>query len=280
MSLRSRLPLPMSISRPLSTALLLLGLALAPQAGAEALVICHDGGPGSTRQAAKAVETFLRHTESTAGLADNTLTGEYHTKRAACEAYVGASSPVLVVLDLATHLNKASAWGLTPIAHLGKADAVRWHVVVREGSYADLAGLAGKTVLSTTPDDDAFIQNIALGAAGAGLTFKRTRRALKALRNVGRGKAEAALVDHDAVAHMGELDLPHKLVSIFSSEGLPGLTMSARASGDTVNRVKKALPKLCDGDGQKLCKTFKVKRFQPADTKRLSALSKRYSGAN
>ena len=102
------------------------------------------------------------------------------------------------------------------------------------------------------------------------------RRALKALRNVGRGKAEAALVDQDAVAHMGELDLPHALKSIYRSEGLPALTMSATTSSSTVKKVSAALAKLCDGPGQKLCKTFKVKRFQAPDSARLKALSGRY----
>ncbi|MDP6943182.1 MAG: hypothetical protein QF464_03450 [Myxococcota bacterium] len=255
-------------------------LAPAPHARAEALAICHDGGPGSTKQAAKAVETFLRHTEATAGLAPNSLTGEYHTKRKHCDAYVQANSPVLVVLDLATHLSKANAWGLQPIAHLGKADTVRWHIVVREGAYPDLGSLDGKTVLSTAPDDSAFLNRIVLAGRSHRLTFEHTRRALKALRSVGRGKAEAALVDHEAVAHMGSLDLPHKLVSIYSSEGLPGLTMSARGSGDTVSRVQRALPKLCDGDGRKLCKTFKVKRFQSADPRRLRGLLKRRGGGS
>lgn len=248
----------------------------APSARAEALAICHDGGPGSTKQAAKAVETFLRHTEATAGLAAGSLTGEYHTKRKSCDAYIRANAPSLVVLDLATHLARASTTKLEPIGHLGNPKSVTWHVVVRKGSYADLNALAGKTIETAAPNDQAFLSKLALGGGGSDLQFKHSRRALKALRNVGRGKAEAALVDHEAVAHMGELDLPHPLVSIHTSEGLPGLIMSATTRNDTVTRVKAALPKLCDGEGRKLCKNFKVKRFQSADPKRLDALLKRY----
>ena len=264
-----------TIERTLAAAILCFVLGTATSAHAEALAICHDGGPGNTKQAAKAVETFLRHTEATAGLTSGSLTGEYHTQRGRCEAYVTTSSPVLVVLDLATHLSKAKAWNLQPVAHLGADDAVRWHVVVREGTYADLASLKGKTLLSTAPDDSAFVHQIALGGKASGLSVKHSRRALKALRKVGRGTAEAALVDHEAVAHMASLDLPHKLVSIHTSEGLPGLTMSATTRGATVDKVKKALPKLCDGDGRKLCKTFKVKRFRSANPGRIKALLKR-----
>jgi hypothetical protein len=271
--------------RPFTHRLLLaiagvIALTGATDARAEALAICHDGGPGSTKQAAKAIETFLRHTEATAGLTPGSLTGEYHTRRASCEAYVRANSPVLVVLDLATHLSKARAWKLEPIAHLGKPDAVTWHVVVRKDTHPDLASLAGKAIVAAAPEDNAFLSRIALGGAGSGVTFAHTRRPLKALRQVGRGKAEAALVDQDAVAHMAELDLPHALVSIHSSEGLPGLTMSAAGRGDTVNKVKAAVSKLCEGQGRKLCKNFGVQHFQAADRARLDVLLGRYGAGN
>ncbi len=250
---------------------------LSPSAQAETLAICHDGGPGNTKQASKAVETFLRHAESVAGLKSDALSGEYHTKAASCDAYIKANTPSIVVLDLATYLRTSKASALRPIGHLGAPDSVRWHVVVREGSYSDLSSLSGKTLLSTAPDNAAFIRNIIFKGQGADLKVERSRRALKALRAVGRGQAEAALVDQDAVKHMGELELPSPLKSIYSSEGLPALTMAATEDNATVKKMAGALAKLCDGPGQKLCKTFKVKRFQPPQPKRLKALEKRYS---
>jgi hypothetical protein len=254
----------------------LAALVISGPVHAEALVICHDGGPGNTKQAAKAVETFLRHTEVTAGLEANSLTGEYHTTARGCDAYIRDNSPSLVVLDLATHLRKSATLKLKPVGHLGAPDSITWHVVVRDGTYPDLGSLSGKTVLTTTPDDNTFITAIALAGKGKQLNIKRSRRALKALRDVGREKADAALVDQDAVAHMGELELPHALKSIYTSEGLPALTMSATTSNSTVKKVSGALAKLCDGPGQKLCKTFKVKRFQAPDLARLKALTERY----
>ena len=255
---------------------LLLALTLPNDARAETLAICHDGGPGNTKQAAKAVETFLRHTEASAKLTPNSLSGEYHTKAKQCDAYIKAQAPSLVVLDLATHLRKSASMKLTPIGHLGAPDSVKWHLVVRQGSFKDIGSLSAKTVLTTTADDPAFIKGIVLGGKGDTLNFKRSRRALKALRDVGRGKADAALVDQDAVAHMGELDLPSPLESIYQSEGLPALTMSATQDNAMTKKVAKSLSTLCQGPGQKLCKTFKVKRFQAPDKKRLKALQARY----
>lgn len=256
---------------------LLLPLAVTQEVNAETLAICHDGGPGNTRQAAKAVETFLRHTEASAQLPANSLSGEYHTKAANCNAYIASQTPSLVVLDLATHLRKSQSMSLTPIGHLGAPDSVRWHLVVRSNTFKDLESLKGKTILTTSADDPSFITQIVMAGKGEGLTFKRSRRALKALRDVGRGKADAALVDQDAVAHMADLELPTPLESIFTSEGLPALTMSATTDNTTTKKVGKTLSSLCQGPGQKLCKTFKVKRFQAPDLKRLKALQKRYA---
>ncbi len=43
-----------------------------------------------------------------------------------------------------------------------------------------------------------------------------------------------------------------------------------------IDKVSKALPKLCSGDGAKLCKTFKIKAFKPAAAGRFDALAQTY----
>lgn len=264
---------------------LVLLLALVTSGGAaqaQALAICHDGGPGSTKQAAESVETFLRHMEGAAELTGGSLSGEYHTTGAACASFVGAQAPPLAVVDLATFLRHRTSWQLTPIAHLGDADATRYHVLVREGGgIAGLAALAGKTAIAATPADETFIKRIVLGGGADTLGLLFTGRPLKGLRKVAREQAAATLVDAEAFAHMGELDLPAKLISIHQSEGLPGLTLvrvgaHAGAHGDLISKVSRALPQLCSGDGAKLCKTFKIKAFKPASAGRFDALAKTY----
>ena len=256
---------------------------LTGQASAKtALAICHDGGPGNTKQAAETVDTFLRHTERSAGLEANSMVGEYHTTRAACVAYISKAKPALVVLDLATHLHLAERLG--PLAHMGKPDAVSWHLLVREGTFHAPDALSGKAVLAVTPQDPAFIAGIALGAKpdlASSLELSYTSRALKAVRKLAKGKVDAALVDQDTVAFLPELNLPVKLVSVHTSSGLPGLTMSSvngQAAPDVVRKVKAALPKLCQGEGASLCKTFKVSAFQPAKRSLYRDLAKRYQG--
>lgn len=273
--------------RPRSTALLLplalVSLVGAP-AAAQSLAICHDGGPGSTQQAAPSVELFLRQMETVAGLDVGSLSGEYHTARAACASYVASATPPLAVVDLATFLHYRARWGLEPIAHLGPADSVRYHVLVRDGSYPDLTALAGKTVISATPADAAFVERVVLqgaGAAAAALKLDFTGRPLKGVRKVAREQADATLVDQDAYDHLAELGLPTKLVSIQASQGLPGLTLvrvGQHAGGEAalITKVRAALPKLCTGDGQKLCKSFGVQAFSHADPSLFARLAGLY----
>jgi ABC-type phosphate/phosphonate transport system substrate-binding protein len=156
--------------------------------------------------------------------------------------------------------------------------------LVREGAFENADALAGKSVLAVAPQDPGFISKIALDSKpslGSSVTLSFTSRALKAVRKLAKGKVDAALVDQDAVAFLPELNLPTKLVSLHTSSGLPGLTMSSvrgQAAPDIVAKVKSALPKLCQGEGASLCKNFKVAAFEPAKISLYKRLLKRYKG--
>lgn len=251
----------------------LVGLAgTTPAAAAgHALVICNVGGPGTTKQAQPVLDRFLRHMEQASGLKSGSMTGEYHTTRQACLDYIKQHGPAFGVFELATYLSQAQALKLRPLASMGKPDGTRYHLLVREASdYAALKDLRGKTLISSLLDDLTFVSKIIFaGAVDAGVHFKiaRTGLPLKGLRKVAREQADAALVDNVAYEHLGELTLPHKLKSIFASAGLPGLTMASLDGGkgadDAVKKVIKALPRLCTGEGQKMCQTFNIAAFHP-----------------
>ena len=271
--------------KPLVRALVLLAVTMTMTATAQgqvSMMVCHDGGPASTEQAAPTIDAFLRHMEKTAGLDAGHLTGSYHNNRSDCVDFMTGDKPVLAVLDLATLLHHWDSWKLGPMAHMGPADAMRYHVVVKKnGGATDLTGLAGKSVVSTLAPDQAFLESIALGgAAPAGqLQVSHTRRPLKGIRKVARGKADATVVDQDVMAHLGELNLPEELTSIYTSEGLPGLTLVEVGINSPDpgmgKKLQAALSKLCDGDGQKLCKTFGVQGFVKAQKKRYQSLAKK-----
>ena len=268
----------------------LLGLALwslvspAPAAG-QAMVICHMGGPGTTAQAQGGVDKFLRHIEKTVGVKARSMTGEYHTTMAGCLAYVAKNKPVFGVFDLPTYLKQQKAWKISPLGHLGEANAQRYHVLVREGTYADLAALRGKVLISTVRDLT-FVSRIILGGkmdVTRDLKVKLTRRPLKGIRKVARSRADATLVDAMAHAHLKELKLPVKLKVIHTSAGLPGLTLAVLqvnkgSTGETINKITGALSRLCSGEGKGLCKSFQIKAFKRARARVYGKLERQYLG--
>ena len=265
--------------------ILLLSLAAPAPAAGQAMVICHMGGPGTTAQAQDGVDKFLRHIEKTVGLKSGSMTGQYHTTRRGCLAYVAQKKPVFGVFDLPTYLKQQKAWKISPLGHLGKADIQRYYVLVREGTHADLASLKGKVLVSTV-EDLTFVSRIILGGkldVARDLKVKTTRRPLKGIRKVARSRADATLVDAMAHAHLKELKLPVKLKVIHTSPGLPGLTLAVlqvnqASSGKTITKITAVQSRLCAGEGKPLCKSFQIKAFNKARAKIYRKLERLYQG--
>ena len=269
--------------RYLATAAL-IALWVAP-VQAHVVSVCQDRGPGSTKQAAPTIETFLNHMARSMGEEGSAFQGAYLNRRAACDAHATAQSSVFAVLDADTLLAHESDWKVQPIAHLGTAKQTTWHVLVREGTWSAPSDLSGKSIISTAPGGARFVSNLVFDGAleASSLKLKGTAKPLKALRNVARGKAEAAIVDQAAVAALAELELPVKLKVIAKSAPLPGLTLATIQAGDKVappelvKSLKGALGKLCEGDGKKLCKTLGVTGFTPVASGWWKALKRRYA---
>ena len=264
---------------------ILWSLSTAAPAAGQSMVICHVGGPGTTAQAQDGVDKFLRHIEKTVGVKAGSMTGEYHTTMSGCLAYVTRSKPVFGVFDLPTYLKQQRAWKISPLGHLGKANSQRYYVLVREGTHKDLAALKGKVLVSTVKDLT-FVSRVILGGKldlTRDLKVKTTRRPLKGIRKVARGRADATLVDALAHGHLGELKLPVKLKVIHTSPGLPGLTLAVLQvnkgkEGKTIAKITAALSKLCAGEGKRLCKSFQIKTFNRAKAKIYRKLERQYHG--
>lgn len=255
------------------------------RAASHALAICDDGGPGSTKQAQPKVERFLRHLEDTGGFEADSFDGSYQTDRQGCATWVLGAKPALGVLDLPTLLHFAERWKIEPIAHVGDADASRYHVLVRKGDVEKLEGLEGKTLLSTTAEDEDFLFRIVLDGAPSpdALELRYTDRPLEGVRQVARGEVDATVVGEEAHRHLDQLDLPSELTAIHSSPKLPNLTLAALGQhtsedGSVVKRARKALPKLCEGAGAELCDQLGVDGFTEAKESTFDELLKTYRG--
>ena len=247
------------------------------------LLICYVGGPGTAQQARPVLDTFLRHIERAAGWSKGSVGGVFETALPRCEAAIREGAPQMIVTDLPTYLARAKAWKLTPVAHMGAADAKRYYLLVREGSAAKVAALKGKTVVTTLAAQPRFISRIVFGGkldAAKHFALRASVRPLKGIRAVARGRADATLVDEAAFAHLAELPLPKQLVAVHRSAPLPGLTLAAvkgRASAKLTKQLVAALPKLCTGPGEKLCRTFAVERFTAAKAALYRRLLRQYN---
>ena len=270
----------------LGLALFLVGsLALTPHAAAAPLAICAINGVGNTAQAKDPVEKFLRHLEKSVGIEAGSMTGEYHTNLAACLKYMDDNKPHLAVVDLGTYLSQQGGRKLSPLAHMGGAKEKRYHVLVRKGTIKDLAGLKGKTFFMSEADAR-FAGKVILGGKldlekDVKLSVKQPAKCLKSVGREKRGKfkADAALVDEMTFKRRAEISGLVELESIYASPGLPGLTLvvvDKRASKELEGKIRKALPKLCAGAGEALCKQFQMSSFKAADAATYEKLSKAY----
>jgi len=245
------------------------------------VLICYAGGSGTTEQAQPVVNRFMRHMERAGGWKADSLAGTYLQDPQECQNHFKKNKPQLLVVDLPSFLARKKQWGLRPVAHMGKANSKRYFLLVRKGSFADLQALKGQSLVTPLAYDPRFISKVIFGGKVGPKYFKleAVHRPLKGLRRVARKKAAATLVDEVTYRYLSELKLPQPLTVLQRSAPLPGLTLAVSRYGAKDRalrrRIKKALPRLCVGDGQELCKTFQVTAMvaaQPSVYKQLQKL--------
>ncbi len=247
------------------------------------LLICYVGGPGTPQQAQPVVDRFLRQVEGVAGWKSNAARGIYQATLASCDAAMRQHQPNLVVVDLPAYLGQHRSWKLEPLAHMGKADKKRYFLLVRKGSFKDLASLKGKRLVTPLAADPTFLSRVVFGGkvdAAKHFKLSKTRRPLKGIRRVARGRADATVVDELAYGHLKELPLKTPLEAIHRSGALPGLTLAVvkgRTTKALIAEIRRALPKLCAGAGAQLCRTFGIAAFTKANPAVFRRLAKQYS---
>ncbi|MFT5430214.1 MAG: hypothetical protein ACI9OJ_000887, partial [Myxococcota bacterium] len=180
------------------TPLLFFAFAVLLAGGASAdtrVLLCFPGGPGSTEQAQPIVDEFLAKLAPAAGW--TTATGNYTNDMDACKKAMAEGGAQVVMLPLDVYLAERSAWKLSPVATLAnKETASKYHIVAKAGVTAEK--LKGATVSTGLSASDSFLSRIAFNGAfdcAGDFKLKRERSALSAIKNVARGKVEAAIVN-------------------------------------------------------------------------------------
>jgi len=244
---------------------------LATPVSAERVLLCFPGGPGSTSAAQKTVNKFLSRLAGPAGW--KSATGAYYTDVASCESAFKKGADV-VMIPLHVYLSRQKSWKLVPAATMKNKEASgQFHVYAPKGT--SLASLSGKTVTTSLKAGNRFMARVAFSGKlplGKGISVNRVRSARRAIKNLLKGKAAAAIIDDVQLKSFKGLPLTSGLAAIHSGPALPAAITALVGKGKTT-KLTAALTALCKKD-RALCKEMRVTGFGPVKPARLKALSK------
>jgi hypothetical protein len=235
------------------------------------VLLCFPGGPGTTQDAQPIVDRFVARLAPLAGW--GSAAGRYVNSRAACEREMRAGYQVLMA-PLDVYLERRVQWGLKAASELKTTQTSgQFHVLAKAGvTMASLAGQKVITPLKITPN---FLVKIAFPIQAAtvrALQISSVRSAYRAIKNVARDKAAAAIINDIQKRSLKGLKMAQGLAVIHSGARLPG-ALVAGTGGKVPGNLAKALRTLCQQD-KKICKDMRLTGFKPVNAALLIRLEK------
>ncbi len=168
----------------------------------------------------------------------------------------------------------------------GRAGGERWSLVARRGRITAPGSLDGFTILSSAGFSPGFVRGPALGGWGrlpASVRIVQSAAVLSALRRAAAGEQVAVLLDGAQEAALPTLPLASELEVVARSPVLPvGIVAAvdrrvAPARWEKVHAALRELPS--DPAGSQALAGIRMSRFEPLDTKALSAARRAYAEA-
>ena len=263
------------------------------RAGDKDFVIYAPGFGASASQAKPYLDKFAALIEQRLGWKSGSANLAFLDDAKAVADYIDKQKPGYGLLPpsyfLELSCRKVATTPLAAVVGLSSASSSlgKWHVVVKDGTVKDLAGLKGKRLASNHLQDARFVSQVVFAgkvAVDKEFVLKPTNSPITPFKWVDRGEADAALVDDAQLAHMKTLPFGKSLVVVFSSEQLPPVPI---VSFDKVSKpadraaLKKAITEMCaSADGKPICKEMQVTRFESidGDGKVFAAAAQRYCG--
>ncbi len=248
---------------------LLLGLSLSAQE--RVVVICQTGSVTSPEEAQPYIDGFGKYLAGKAGWAPGSYRIQFENSREGGLKALDDTKVAYGTLSLGIFLQGEAKYRFKPLvlARVGGKTSTKYRVLVKKGSYKTLDELKGKVLTGNLVDDPVYLSKVVFAGkyqAGQHFTLKQTPRALRALRNVGKGKADAALVDDLQFSSLKQLPLFDKLEAIYESEEVPNLGLvylDGRTTEADARKLAQALVGMCsDPVGKTMCKDFNVEGFE------------------
>jgi ABC-type phosphate/phosphonate transport system substrate-binding protein len=251
-------------------------LALAQPAQPEPLValVCYPGGPVRARDAKPAMDSMLRVIEESGHWSPGSITAHFTSKVDECRKFMKEKDPHIMFISLGLYLESKAKHNLVPVAQPNidgkKTDTYR--ILVLKDKYRTLTDLKGKTLGGTHLTEPKFLKRIVFKSQidpQSHFKLKPSRRALRALRNLNRGKLDAVIINQQQYKSLGSLKFADQLAAVFTSDPIPlaGLVANGKkTTKDERGRLTQALSAMCShSKGKELCEMFGVEAFVPAD---------------
>ena len=224
------------------------------------LLVCYPGEAGTTKSAQGTMDGLAHYLEARSGVKD--LRAKYFNAAEPGLKWKQEEKPEIGILSLSCYLRwKKAGEAMTVLAvseRRGQATE-RFHVVVNAAAGPkDLAGLAGKTILSNHADDAKFVTKVVFddSADGKAVKLEFARSVLEPLRKCAKGEpgSDAVLVDDAQLEFLNGpalAEVKSGLRTVFSSRALPfaPIVAFAAAPSPAALKVQKAFLGMA-GDGE------------------------------
>jgi hypothetical protein len=241
------------------------------------VVICYPGGPVRAADAKPAMDSMLAVIEEIGQWDKGSITCDFTSKVDECRKLMTGKDPHFAILSVGLYLEHMQKHNLVPVAQPnveGKTTDT-YRIMVRKGTFGSLADLKGKTLGGTHLGEPRFLKKIVFKSKvdpAKHFKLKPSRRALRALRNLSKGrKLDAVILNEQQFKSLGSLPFAGKLKVVFTSEPIPLVGLLANTKKTTKHergRITQALSSMCTHDkGKELCQMFGIESFGPANAK-------------
>ncbi len=265
---------------------LLSGSALAGEAPAAPLtvVICYPGGPVRASDAKPAVDSMLAVIEDIGEWKQGSITCQFTSKVDECRKMMAEKDPHFAILSVGLYLEHMAKYHLVPVAqpNVDGSTTDTYRILVRKGTFGSLADLKGKALGGTLLGEPRFLQKIVFKSKlnpAKHFRLKPSRRALRALRNLSKGrKLDAIIVNEQQNKSLASLPFADQLEVVFTSDPIPLVGLLAntqKTKQHERDRITQALSSMCThAKGRELCELFGIESFGPADAESYRQLQK------
>ena len=257
-------------------------LTCSAAAGVREMLLCLPGFPGTAGQAQPFVDKMLRYLEGRMGWEAGSMSGLYVPDGTRGLNELTTRKPGLALVGPSIYAAGHHSLKMKVIAQVevnGRGKEI-YSVITRVDGPSSLAELRGKTMTGTVAHDPRYVHNVLLNQIlpMGELTLKAQKRPLKALRDVARGKAAAALVDESVRQHMSELDFADELRVIHTSAPVPSPAVVVMGENTRhAAALAEVLVGLCGRpDGAELCHSLTLSAIRRATDADYRNLLKRY----